>query len=321
VKESESVGPDQTGPEHDPKLVILVRVTFDFVHLFIPVVSSHDPSFGMTRTTGTKTKRSTRLTPSKPKPALTQLHFALETSILRTCTQCGLSYTKGAPDDEALHRSHCARVQRGMEWGKEEEREAHKAGVLEIATAVKLKHGAMGRIISFPASVSGKIGTKLSHLLETINLTLVSPPLTESVLRCSKAYLFLLPNTSTPHREKIVGCVIAQRISTAMAIATLISSDAQDTRPQSLVAVDPGSGLFCHPTPLPTPLGIPRLFVPSAHRRQGIASRLLSAAAATFIHGCPLDPAKGQVAFTQPTEGGSAVMQKWGKGFVRIYEE
>lgn len=116
----------------------------------------------MTRTTGTK--RSTRLTPSKPKPALTQLHFALETSVLRTCTQCSLSYTRGAPDDEALHRSHCARVQRGMEWGKEEQREAHKAGVLEIATAVKLKHknGAMGRIISFPASVSGKIGTKVS---------------------------------------------------------------------------------------------------------------------------------------------------------------
>ena len=137
---------------------------------------------------------------------------------------------------------------------------------------------------------------------------------------------------SNPHREKIVGCVIAQRISTAMAIATpeaTISVDVQDDRAnsnlcrrtQSLVAVDASSGLFCHPTPLPTPLGITRLFVPSAHRRQGIATQLLSAAAATFIHACPLDPTKGQVAFTQPTEGGCAVMEKWGKGFVRIYDE
>lgn len=130
-----------------------------------------------------------------------------------------------------------------------------------------------------------------------------------------------------------MGCVVAQRIATAMAIATreaTIPADVQHgrdnpklflSRTQSLVAVDTSSGLFCHPTPLPTPLGITRLFVPSAHRRQGIATQLLSAAAATFIHACPLDPTKGQVAFTQPTEGGCAVMEKWGKGFVRIYEE
>ena len=175
--------------------------------------------------------------------------------------------------------------------------------------------------------------SQLAHLLETINLALASPPLTDSTLKSSKAYLFLLPPTSNSHREKIVGCVIAQRISTAMAIATseaIISDGTQDRRgnsdlssshTRSLVAVDTGSGLFCHPGQLPTPLGIPRLFVPSAHRRRGIASQLLSAAAATFIHGCPLDPTKGQVAFTQPTEGGCAVMEKWGKGFVRIYEE
>lgn len=167
--------------------------------------------------------------------------------------------------------------------------------------------------------------TQLVHLLETINLTLASPPLTESILKCSKAYLFLIPATSNSHREKIVGCVIAQRISTAMEIATPhATADTQaDPRPatQCLVAVDTSSGLFCHPSPLPTPLGIPRLFVPSAHRRQGVATNLLSAAAATFIHGCPLDPAKGQVAFTQPTQGGCAVMEKWGKGSIRIYEE
>jgi N-acetyltransferase len=88
-----------------------------------------------------------------------------------------------------------------------------------------------------------------------------------------------------------------------------------------LIAVDTSRGLFCHPEPLPTPLGIPRLFVASTHRRQGIASSLLSAAAATFVHGCPVDPAKGEVAFTQPTDAGHAVMQVWGKGGARIYEE
>jgi len=180
-------------------------------------------------------------------------------------------------------------------------------------------------------------------LLETISLALSSPALTPSILQASKAYLFLLPPTSpTSSREKIVGCVIAQRISTAMAIASPAecisackpeapssSSPFTSSLPLSpaptptatLIAVDTSTGLFCHPAPLPTPLGIPRLFVPSTHRRQGIASKLLSTAAETFIHGCPLDPRKGQVAFTQPTGDGGAVMCEWGGGGVRIYEE
>jgi len=89
----------------------------------------------------------------------------------------------------------------------------------------------------------------------------------------------------------------------------------------ALIPLDTGAGIFCRPTPLATPLGISRLFVSSAHRRKGIASKLLSAAAETFIHGCSLDPRKGQVAFTQPTGDGKSVMQRWGGGGVRIYEE
>ena len=97
---------------------------------------------------------------------LTQLHFALDTSVLRTCSICSLTYTRGAPDDESLHRAHCARVQKGMEWGKEEEREAKngKVHVEEVASDVKLKNGAKGRIICFRADVGGKIGSKVSRL-------------------------------------------------------------------------------------------------------------------------------------------------------------
>jgi N-acetyltransferase len=221
-----------------------------------------------------------------------------------------------------------------MEWGREEEREAEKVGVEEIQSAVKLKDGKKGRIICFKANVGGRIGSKLAILLETINLALSSPPLSTDILQSSKAYLYLIPSLTNAHREKIVGCVIAQRISTAMTVAapseTLLERDSNQVTDRDLlssspthrlVAVDTTSGLFCHPEALPTPLGIPRLFVSSAHRRQGIASRLLSAAAATFIHGCPLDPVSGDVAFTQPTEGGHAVMLNWGGGGVRIYEE
>ncbi|KAM5534113.1 hypothetical protein V8D89_012294 [Ganoderma adspersum] len=310
---------------------------------------------------------------SKPKqPKLTQLHFSLDTPTLRTCPLCDLSYTRGAPDDESLHKAHCARVQRGLEWGKEETREQANGGVEELSSNIKLPNGLRGRIICFRAEIGGKIGAKLSVLLETIRLALSSPALSKAVLHKSKIYLFLAsaPGGPTPQREKIVGCVVAQRISSAMAIAhpsevsaafpsalstpsssqsarqsdassptppeTLVPSSrassaaataaaAPNTNtsepPLALLPVDDSTNLYVHPTLLPTSMGIPRLFVSSEHRRLGIASRLLSAAAATFIHGCPLNPARGHVAFTQPTGAGKAVLEAWGKGGVRIYEE
>ncbi|KAI0302071.1 hypothetical protein BC826DRAFT_987030 [Russula brevipes] len=270
----------------------------------------------------------------RPPKGLTQLHFTLDSSVLRTCPLCDLTYTKGAPEDETLHHSHCARVQRGMQWRREEERASTDTLVSEIATSVKLKDGKSGRVISINADAGGKIGSKLTTLLQTISLHLSSPPLTRDVLRVSKVYLFLLPSNRSPSCETIAGCVIATHISTAMAIASpaevrgLVAETPPEANPAPpppptarLVSVDTNSSLFCRPEPLSTPMGIPRVFVPSAYQRRGIALRLLDAAAATFVHGCPLNPRRGQVAFTQPTGSGKALMEKWGGGGVRIYQE
>lgn len=281
-----------------------------------------------------------------PQKALIQLHFNIDQSTLRTCSLCNLSYTRGAPDDESLHRAHCARVRQGMEWGRDEEKDktrGSESSVVEVASDIKLKGTKKaGRVICFPANIGGKPGAKvfglrwqrcsslsdpiqkLGLLLQTVNLSLSAPALPESVLQRCKAYLFLLPHETHSHRERIVGCVIAQHISTAMAVMPSPSSlPLADNSSEALapVTVDSETNLFCSPIQLPTPMGIPRLFVPSSHRRLGIAHALLDAAAATFIYGCPLDPRSGQVAFSQPTGMGQAVMKSWGKGGVRVFEE
>ncbi|KAK7049316.1 hypothetical protein VNI00_005917 [Paramarasmius palmivorus] len=273
--------------------------------------------------------KRTKLAPkSKDKPkqkTLTQLHFCVDQPILRKCSLCNMSYTRGAEEDESLHRVHCTRVRKGMEWGREEEREKDKEGLLEVDTAIRLKSGKKGRIVCVKADAGGKIGTKLNSLYDLMNATLSAPPLSPTILRKSKVYLFLLPASSTSAlKEQIAGCIVAQHISTAMEVAPSSSvsiSKEDDGVTQELVVVDSSSGIFCYPTPLPTSLGIPRIFVPSAHRRQGIASRLLSAAARTFVHGCVLDPRSGQVAFSQTTGDGLALMRDWGGGGVRIYDE
>jgi hypothetical protein len=115
-------------------------------------------------------------------------------------------------------------------------------------------------------------------------------------------------------KEKIAGCVVAQRITTARELVISTNEDGDNNTTST-------GPLTVSPNRLPTSLGIARLFVSSKSRRMGIANALLDSAAETFIHGCPLDPNNGDVAFTQPTGAGEEVMKAWGGGKIRVYEE
>lgn len=61
-----------------------------------------------------------------------------------------------------MHKSHCIRVQKGAEWGREDEREAIKAGRIVIESRVELPGGQHGRVISLRAAGVGKASTKVS---------------------------------------------------------------------------------------------------------------------------------------------------------------
>lgn len=111
-----------------------------------------------------KSKAAAR-TQSNIKKPLTQLHLTLGKTALKTCSLCGLSYTRGAPEDEDLHKKHCARISRGTEWGREEARsEGKDVTVVEEGIIVRGPKGSeeRGRIIKFNASIGGKVGAKVS---------------------------------------------------------------------------------------------------------------------------------------------------------------
>ena len=118
-----------------------------------------------TSKTKTKPKAQIKAKANRQK-TLTQLHFNIDQTTLRRCPLCDLSYIKGAEDDEALHKTHCARVQQGMEWGREEEKDGIRDGqsiILEVENDIKLSGVKYkGRIICLPADVNGKIGAKVS---------------------------------------------------------------------------------------------------------------------------------------------------------------
>jgi N-acetyltransferase len=99
---------------------------------------------------------------AKPKQkTMVQLHFCIDKSIIKKCLICGLCYTQGAQEDMRLHRTHCNRVQKGLEWGKEEEREGYGSLISEIESRVMLANKKAGRIIAFPCDVTGKLGAKV----------------------------------------------------------------------------------------------------------------------------------------------------------------
>ncbi|KAG8684746.1 hypothetical protein FRC09_015175 [Ceratobasidium sp. 395] len=271
---------------------------------------------------------------------LTQLHFLTSKPILVTCKLCDLSYTRGAPEDEELHRTHCLRVSRGMEWSREE-RNLEKpigSGAAEVELVEErsiLPNGVVGRIVRIRCDVAkGKLGQKVNVLLSTVNRALSAPSLPEDSLGSTKAYVLIVPGATpksnaskgSPRHvsERIVGCVVASRITKAMRVLDAHELETSKVPKSDLVCVDiddSDGNVYCDPLPIAATLGIPRLFVVPSHRRQGIAQKLLDAAAKTAIWGCPLDPASGQIAFSQPTASGRAVMKSWGGQNIRIYNE
>ncbi|CAE6465935.1 unnamed protein product [Rhizoctonia solani] len=275
-------------------------------------------------------------------PALAQLHFLSSKPILVTCKSCDLSYTRGAPEDESLHRAHCLRIVRGLEWSREERTLEKPLGsgspdVEVVEERCVLPNGDVGRIVRIRCDVvKGKLGQKVTILLSTVNKALSAPPLPESSLNSSKAYVMIIPGSSSkmgtknkplakrPNADRIVGCVITTHITTAMRVIDSSKLEMPGISKSDLVCVDiddSRGNVYCDPKPIPATLGIPRLFVVPSHRRQGIAQALLNAAAKTAIWGCPLEPASGQIAFSQPTASGRAVMKAWGGRDIHIYDE
>ncbi|CUA68449.1 hypothetical protein RSOLAG22IIIB_03486 [Rhizoctonia solani] len=275
-------------------------------------------------------------------PALAQLHFLSSKATLVTCKSCDLSYTRGAPEDESFHRAHCLRVVRGLEWSREERMLEKPLGsgtsdVEIVEERCVLPSGDVGRIVRIRCDVTkGKLGQKVTILLSTMNKALSAPSLPESGLNSSKAYVMIVPGRSSKlgtkdkplakrsNVERIVGCVITTHIASAMRVIDSTELETSGVSKSDLVCVDiddSRGNVYCDPSPVPATLGIPRLFVVPSHRRQGIAQALLNAAARTAIWGCPLDPTSGQIAFSQPTASGRAVMNAWGGRNIHIYDE
>lgn len=99
--------------------------------------------------------------PMKGGTTLTQLFFDVQ-STTKSCHLCGLSYTAGVPDDERLHKRHCSRVNKGLQWTKEEERDGLRASYRIIEEFLHVRGSKeKARIIAVDCNGVGRIGSKV----------------------------------------------------------------------------------------------------------------------------------------------------------------
>ncbi|KAK6907203.1 hypothetical protein I203_101193 [Kwoniella mangroviensis CBS 8507] len=277
---------------------------------------------------------------SKPK-SLTQLHLT-HLPLLHTCQGCGMSFMRGG-EDESVHVAHHTRVLRGIVWdglgkGKGKSRDDKGWKVVRDDISFGEKERGKGKVVMVDGSYGG---SKLDEILSTVDRVLSSPPLPQAILERCKVFLFVTssppPASSTKRqkldssisikvvqRERVVGVVVAQGIKWAMRVLKDGEQlQCEGAEKERKVVVESGGfgSVTCDPAPLPTPLGIHRLYISPSYRSNNLSYHLLNASCSNTVYGCTFDPTVGDVAFSQPTQSGRAVMERWGQGGIRVFAD
>ncbi|GAA6005061.1 hypothetical protein JCM10207_008498 [Rhodosporidiobolus poonsookiae] len=224
-----------------------------------------------------------------------------------SCTVCSLSYTRN-PEDMAFHAKHHKKVVSGCDWTANDD--GRGVTVLDDAAEWAGKEGGRVLMVDYPVA-DAATKRKLKDVLETIDTELSSTSLTAAQLAQSKIFLFVTP------QRKVVAAAVVQRLKVAYEVVTTKKEEEQeeDVKPvEGLLRFGEDQGaIFCSPTPLPTLLGVQRIWTSTSSRRSGLASLLLDHVARKYIYGSAIPPSRRATdfAFSQPTGKGQKLARAW----------
>ena len=251
---------------------------------------------------------STAPPPAKKRRALTQLCLDLGGTPNRACAECGMEYVPSQPEDARLHRRfHDAALRRGgagaavgLALGADFTRRVDSVAVGGRGAAA---------IATVDAGSGAPAKRAARDVLEVVQAELGAVPLDEETLwggkgrrgrkgdGSGKVYLYCVG-------ERCVGACVAEPIS----VAARVVARAAEAPTRGGAGVR-GSSLATAPSDEPVLLGIARIWTAKAHRGAGVATALLDFARERFIYG--MEVAKEMVAFSQPTESGGLLAEKW----------
>lgn len=254
-----------------------------------------------------------------------------------TCTQCQMSYTPSVVEDTKLHNMFHSRHQDGIELDKAFMKSAMKwcYEVPNIPGSVVV----VDRKISLPARKT------VQKVLEVVNKELGSVEIPESELWGQKALEGDSDDTNTKKVDcykvflhiingKCVAVCLAERIAKAYKVKLINSSATPAQKDESTHSVQEGTmnkddSALLTPTsssaspaqlpssadlqlddkPLNVLVGVSRIWTSKTFRKKGIANNLLDCVVTQFIYG--MDIEKEEVAFSQPTDMGTALARNW----------
>jgi N-acetyltransferase len=280
-------GASQSEPE-SPQLLKIQKPAFSFLRRprLTPVPLSDSISGANAQIT--KTQNLAR------DKQLTQLTIDLGGPTTISCPECGMSYTPSQIDDAVLHTkhhaSHLAKLNISLEgWKLIKDRACWKdMGTGENIVAVSegdkvLLKNLVERVLAIASQDLGAVEIPRAQLWS-------------KVAERERYRIFLFCKD-----RKCIGLVLAEHISSAFEVKS--ANVLQTQQSTSSAPLEFAS------KPTSAKLGISRIWTLRTARRSGIAFKLLEATRRSFVKHSHIE--KSSIAFSQPTEMGTALARKW----------
>ena len=316
--ESELSSPPSSPPELLPSPITTIRKpTFSFLKRKRSTNGSPSIQLPLSETTPNVRKAP------PPRAALTQMQIDLGGDTRKTCRACGMEYIPSVKEDSAMHKEFCGMNAGGVELGKPFLKDETLKRLVPQGASRQEREEVV--IVDQRSSLAAK--TKVRKVLQLVNAELSAAEIYDETLwepqksGASEKQTTGKRKGGQQHHEKgtdrfkafmyLVGdrCVsfcLAEKISNAFPVVNQNESASNEDR---VVVASKSSSISVSTTANIALLGVSRIWTSKSHRKRGLALELLECARNNFFYGVQVP--KNLVAFSQPTESGGRLAQRW----------
>ncbi|KAI9837804.1 MAG: hypothetical protein M1819_006738 [Sarea resinae] len=272
---------------------------------------------------------TTKPTPSRKKVRLTQMQIDLGGDVRKACKTCGMDYVPSNAEDAALHKKFHAINTGGVDFGKL--LGTGRSGVRKVWESSRAGGEGAGFVMVVDRASPAAYKQRTRQVLEVVNTELSAVAINHerwtrvggktSAGNTSRDVPDHGNNSSAQttldkedrfqvylyiEGEKCIGLCLAESISEAFKVT---KDESGPSLPVSAAAPSRSSSISVSRHADPALLGISRIWTSHSHRRKGIGITLLDCVRNSFIYAMQIP--KDMVAFSQPTESGGRLAEKW----------
>ena len=216
---------------------------------------------------------------------------------VEVCSICHMRYSKGVALDESIHRDHCKVFRNGVKWPK---------GLACATTIQNYSDGAKLVKVENVSDLRADSVVKKAMELADSELGFVDGNEPPGDGKEETVYLLV---SETSH---VIGCCVVVPIDCAYRVIpeeeevhTSEEEEKEEGGGDKKYGIAQDHNTVCSSEPVTASVGISRIWVHSASRRNKHATRMLDAV--LLNQGCK----KEDIAFSQPTQFGRILASKW----------